>query len=430
MKNKKTNIQIAVMVCFLSLLIYISVHFSSEERLVEAGNQIGVFLGISTTIKAATMQAFITTIFSGVFASTLVAFFFYVQEYQREKQIQLQRVMKINKEICKQYREIPYIEYGQSDELCKLARAYYCEYYDNKLLEELVKAGEDYLKTIPKSARRVLKAEVNNNIPKPSEEKKNALISFLKADTDSEDSVINVEEVLCDIIDTLDYKIDKAVSVYKKILSVDLSELEDIFEDVSVFCGYGVRARRFLKKRMCDTDIYPYLYLKRRDIFDAQMKSMRNQTSLYSRIQAWRFVAEDNSSSAKNTVKRIYYLQRRAQRYIEKTFEMYNIEELKKYDKKELLEGLLALQYVFFGIDKMEIRAKTGDAGRKITFSYNKFIYYIENLNRLLLFDIINRYKFLDKTNFAMKADRFEKGTHVCFKGFSPNDINPDIYRL
>ncbi|MBP3544089.1 MAG: hypothetical protein J6J86_07660, partial [Lachnospiraceae bacterium] len=275
-----------------------------------------------------------------------------------------------------------------------------------------------------------LKAEVNNNIPKPSEEKKNALISFLKADTDSEDSVINVEEVLCDIIDTLDYKIDKAVSVYKKILSVDLSELEDIFEDVSVFCGYGVRARRFLKKRMCDTDIYPYLYLKRRDIFDAQMKSMRNQTSLYSRIQAWRFVAEDNSSSAKNTVKRIYYLQRRAQRYIEKTFEMYNIEELKKYDKKELLEGLLALQYVFFGIDKMEIRAKTGDAGRKITFSYNKFIYYIENLNRLLLFDIINRYKFLDKTNFAMKADRFEKGTHVCFKGFSPNDINPDIYRL
>ena len=75
MKNKKQNIQVAIMVCFFSLLIYMTIHFSSEEHLFEVGSQVETFLGISTTIDVTTMQSFITTICSGVFASTLVTFF-------------------------------------------------------------------------------------------------------------------------------------------------------------------------------------------------------------------------------------------------------------------------------------------------------------------------------------------------------------------
>lgn len=355
MKNKKQNIQVAIMVCFFSVLIYMPIHFLSEEHLFEVGSQIEVFLGISTTIEVMTMQSFITTICSGVFASTLVAFFFYVQEYQREKQIQLQMVIKINKEICKYYSEIPYIGYGDSSDFSKLARTYYYEYYDNKLLEKLSKASEDYLKTIPKSARRVLKADVKNSFPKPKEEKKNELLSYIKAHINSEDKSIVPEDILGDIIKTLDYRIDKAVEAYKKTLLVDLSELADIYEDFSVFYGYGIRTRHFLKKRIGDTNIYPYLYLKKKDILAAQIKSIKNQTSLYSKLQVWVFVKKDNKSSTENAVKRIYNLQQRAQTYIDKTFEIHDFEELKKYNKKELLSGLLALQYVLFDTDKMEI---------------------------------------------------------------------------
>lgn len=430
MKNKRQNIQVAIMVCFFSVLIYMQIHFSSEEHLFEVGSQIEAFLGISTTIEVTTMQSFITTICSGVFASTLVTFFFYVQEYQREKQIHLQSIIRINKEICKYYSEIPYIEYGDSSDFSKLARTYYYEYYDNKLLEELSKASEGYLKTIPKSARRVLKADVKNSLPKPKEEKKNELLSYIKAHINLEDKSIVPEDILGDIIKTLDYKIDKAVEAYKKTLLVDLSELTDIYEDFSVFYGYGIRTRHFLKKRICDTNIYPYLYLKKKDILVAQIKSVKNQTSLYSKLQAWMFVKEDNKSSTENAVKRICNLQQRAQTYIDKTFEMHDLEELKKYNKKELLSGLLTLQYVLFDTDKMEIRDTEGNELKKIHFSYNKFIYYIENLNRLLMFDIMDRYKFLNTSDFALKVDRYEKGSHVYSKTFSGEDINPNIYRL
>ena len=430
MKNKKLNIRVAIIVCFFSLAIYVPVHFLPGEQLLALGNRIGAFLGISTNIEVTTMQNFITTICSGVFASTLVAFFFYAQEYQREKQVQVQRAIKINKDICSYYKQIPYIEYSDSSDFAKLARAYYYEYYDNELLEELSKVSEDYLKTIPKSARRVLRAETKNIFLKPKEEKRNALLSYIKAHMNLEDNVIEPESVLSDIIKTLDYKIDKALEAYKRISLIDLSELADICEDFSVFYGYGIRRKVFLKKRMGDTDIYPQLYLKKKDILGAQIKSIKQQRTLYDKLQAWLIVKTENSCSTENVVMRIYDLQRRAQTYIDKIFEIYNFEELKKYNKKELLSGLLALQDVLLDDDKMEIKDLEGKNLRQISFVYNKFIYYIENLNKLLLFDVIDRYKFLDTASFAMKVDRYENGSHIYSKTFSGEAINPDIYRL
>ena len=275
-----------------------------------------------------------------------------------------------------------------------------------------------------------MKAEVKNHFSKPKEEKKNELLSYIKAHINSGDKSIIPEDILDDIIKTLDYKIDKAVEAYKKILLVDLSELADIYEDFSVFYGYGIRTRYFLKKRISDTNIYPYLYLKKKDILAAQIKSVKNQTSLYSKLQVCVFVKKDNKCSTENVVKRIYNLQQRAQTYIDKTFEMHDFEELTKYNKKELLSGLLALQYVLLDTDKMEIRDTEDNELKKIPFSYNKIIYYIENLNRLLMFDIMERYKYLNVSNFAMKADRYEKGSHIYSKTFSGEAINPNIYRL
>ena len=185
-----------------------------------------------------------------------------------------------------------------------------------------------------------------------------------------------------------------------------------------------------MKNRIEDNSIYPFLNFSKRDILLAQRKSMKNQTSLFDRLIAFVWVNDENVCSIENTVKRICKLQQRGKAYIKNIFEMHDLEELKKYDKKQLIVGVLALQTTFLSIDKVESKDGKRTILSEITFSYNKFIYYIENLNRILLFDLTERFEFLDTSNFAMTADKFEGGSHVFTKIFSGEDINPKIYRL
>lgn len=161
MRTLKRNIYVAKIVCVFSLLFFVCIHFSSEKGLYEIGTNIEYFFHFHTDINVLVMQSFLTSISSGIFASTLVAGVFYKQEFERNKEIVLSKILKCNSEITKLYANIPYIEYLGNTEFEKLARYYYYEYYDNLCYEEALKAGEEYIKKLPKSAKRTLKIEYN-----------------------------------------------------------------------------------------------------------------------------------------------------------------------------------------------------------------------------------------------------------------------------
>lgn len=114
----------------------------------------------------------------------------------------------------------------------------------------------------------------------------------------------------------------------------------------------------------------------------------------------------------------------RAQRHIETKFDMDNFEQLKKYNKKEMLQTFMWLQSVFIDNTKITFIDK------ELNIVYNKFNYYVVNLGRLLLLEITDRYEFAEKVLFVIKNDRFEGNSHIFSKDFNGEDVNPDIYRL
>lgn len=103
---------------------------------------------------------------------------------------------------------------------------------------------------------------------------------------------------------------------------------------------------------------------------------------------------------------------------------MDNFEQLKKYNKKEMLQTFMWLQSVFIDNTKITFIDK------ELNIVYNKFNYYVVNLGRLLLLEITDRYEFAEKVLFVIKNDRFEGNSHIFSKDFNGEDVNPDIYRL
>lgn len=113
MRKLKINIKVAKIVCILSLLFFIFIHFLSENRLYKIGTNIENFFHFHTDINVLTMQSFLTAISSGIFTSTLVTWVFYKQEFKRNKEVVFSKILKCNYEITKLYENIPYIEYAK-----------------------------------------------------------------------------------------------------------------------------------------------------------------------------------------------------------------------------------------------------------------------------------------------------------------------------
>lgn len=431
MRTLKRNIYVAEIVCILSLLFFICIHFSSENRLYEIGTSIESFFHFHTDINVLTMQSFLTAISSGIFASTLVAWVFYKQEFKRDKEIVISKILKCNSEITKLYANIPYIEYLGNTDFERLARCYYYEYYDNLFYEEALKAGEEYIKKLPKSAKRKLKIEYNQMAEKAlSHKAEKRLKDFLskyknniEAFSDKEDYTI--QDILDGIVNTLDYKIEKASIAYNEILEYDMVELEKLVEDVCIEKKIGHRRKRFILERMKDYDlIFPAFDISLLDIVKKQMECLKGKKPLYDRIIMLYCVYQDNIVSIENITKRLLTLHKRAQKHIKTKFDMDNFEQLKKYNKKEMLQTFMWLQNVF--IDNTQITF----IDKEMNIAYNKFNYYVVNLSRLLLLEITDRYEFVEKARFVIKNDRFEGNSHVYSKYFNGKDVNPDIYRL
>lgn len=291
MRTLKRNIYVAEIVCILSLLFFAGIHFSSENRLYEIGTNIEPFFHFHTDINVLTMQSFLTAISSGIFASTIVAWVFYKQEFERNKETVLSKILKCNSEITKLYANIPYIEYLGNTDFEKLARYYYYEYYDNLCYEEALKAGEEYIKKLPKSVKRTLKIEYNQMAEKAiSHKAEKQLKDFLskyknniEAFSDKED--LTIQDILDGIVKTLDYKIEKATIAYNEILQYDMTELKELVEDVCIANKISHRRKQFILKRMKDYNlIFPAFDISLLDIVKKQMECLKGKKPLYDKV--------------------------------------------------------------------------------------------------------------------------------------------------
>lgn len=425
MRTLKRNIYVAEIVCILSLLFFICIHFLPENTLYEIGTNIEKFFHFHTDINVLTMQSFLTAISSGIFASTLVAWVFYKQEFERNKEIVLSKILKCNSEITKLYANIPYIEYLGNTDFEKLARCYYYEYYDNLCYEEALKAGEEYIKKLPKSAKRTLKLEYNQIAEKViSHKAENQLKDFLSKYKNNIEA-FTIQDILDGIVKTLDYKIEKVTIAYNEILQYDMTELKELVEDVCMANKISHRRKRFILKRMKDYDlIFPVFDISLFDIVKKQMKCLKGKKPLYDKVIMLFLEYQDNIVSIENIAERLLTLHERAQTHIKTKFDMDNFEQLKKYDKKEMLQTFMWLQSVFIDNTKVMI------VDKEMNIAYNKFNYCVVNLGRLLLFEITDRYEFEEKALFVIRNDRFEGNSHVFSKYFNGEDVNPDICRL
>ena len=431
MRKLKGNIYVAELVCILSLLFFIYIHFLSENRLYEIGTNIENFFNFHTDINVLTMQSFLTAISSGIFASTLVAWIFYKQEFKRNKEMVISKILKCNSEITKLYANIPYIEYSGDTDFDKLAICYYYEYYDNLYHEEALKAVEECIKKLPKSAKRELKIEYNQMAEKAiSHKAEKQLKDFLSncknnIETFSDKEDYTIQDVLDGIVNTLDYKIEKASIAYNKILEYDMTELETLVEDVCMENKTSHGRKRFILERMKDYDlIFPTFNISLLDIVKKQMEYLMGKTLLHDKVIMLYIIYKENIVSIENIAARLLTLHKRGQTHIETKFDMANFEQLKKYNKKEMLQTFMWLQRVFIDYTKIMF------IDREMDIVYNKFNYYVVNLGGLLLFEITDRYEFAEKGLFVIKNDRFKGNSHVFTKHFNGRDINSNIYRL
>lgn len=204
-----------------------------------------------------------------------------------------------------------------------------------------------------------------------------------------------------------------------------MTELKELVEDVCMANKISHRRKRFILKRMKDYDlIFPVFDISLFDIVKKQMKCLKGKKPLYDKVIMLFLEYQDNIVSIENIAERLLTLHERAQTHIKTKFDMDNFEQLKKYDKKEMLQTFMWLQSVFIDNTKVMI------VDKEMNIAYNKFNYCVVNLGRLLLFEITDRYEFEEKALFVIRNDRFEGNSHVFSKYFNGEDVNPDIYRL
>lgn len=411
------------------LLVLAYVHFADEEELLRVGNRIEEILHIHTNISVVKMQSFIEVVTSGVLGSALVALFFYVQDYYCEREKVLHNAIEHINEFSKIYSEIPFCRYFENTDYAKLARAYYIEYYDNEFQLELKKTADDYLKTIPKSVRRVLKAEIDNKKFGGNYEAKRKLEKYLAEKfngVEAERCKEYIEDELKTIIKEIDYKMEKAINAYQGIMELDMSEFENLADTVTTFKKYGIFKKRFLKKHMLDIAIFPHLQISIKDLVTEQKRHVTAHKGVYNKVLAAHMAWDEYKCNTENVLKRIVRILKRTKKYTYSQFSMHNYSELKKYNKKEILGMLMILQKAFLGMDTAQILPEY----EPILFSYNKVVYNITNLSRILLYELTERYEYRDIRTFAMVKDAYEKNQHIWSKSYSGEDLNNDFFRI
>lgn len=219
---------------------------------------------------------------------------------------------------------------------------------------------------------------------------------------------------------------EKAINAYQGIMELDMSEFESLADSVTTFKKYGIFKKHFLKKHMLDIAIFPHLQISIKDLVTEQKRHVKVHKGVYNKVLAAYMVWDEYKCNTENVLKRIVRILKRTQKYTYSQFSMHNYSELKKYNKKELLVMLMILQKAFLGTDTAQILPEY----EPILFSYNKVVYNITNLSRILLYELTERYEYRDIRTFAMVKDAYEKNQHIWSNSYSGEDLNSDFFRI
>lgn len=393
MKTIKNHIIIATIICIISISIYTIFQFISLDRLLEIGNNLESILGIKTEFSVDNVRAYIITLTSGIFISTIVALIFYLNEFRDKKENAINRFITINQDICKKYSELTYIAYTYDTELGKLAINYYLEYYDNKYTEYIKKIGEEYISQQPKSVKRVLKTEMKNNSAYALKyEKQNLLLNYLKEHPntlavghgDNEHS-ITPKQKLSDIVNELDYKLDLMLKTYQDLMNINLNELLELEQEVSHFFSLNRKQICVIQKTYDDV-------IKQIGLLDYKL-----------------------------TAKKIYSIHHKSIEKIKSAYSYFDISECAEYEKKCIIDFVLFLQPFFISNTYIQFLNSN--------LEYNNFMYIQNALNQVLKCKKNGYLTVIDKNQFIFTRNEFEDGyrTHVIFT--NPEELYGDIYK-
>ncbi|OKP98634.1 CFAP97 domain-containing protein [Paenibacillus sp. P46E] len=387
MKIKKRNIARAIDVAALSLLIYSFFQFVDGDDLYYFGNKLESFLHIHTNVKVEIVRTYLTTIFSGIFASTIVALGFFIVEFQGEKKEKILKLYYENNRLFERIMKIPYFD--NKTEYGKLCIDYYLELTNNIASS---KRKEEMQQIILSNLE---KASLNRNICKTK------LVKYLEQHKDHlryefDGLELSIEQKLQDIVLETHVKLKEALVIYSDVINEDLRTLKNCVFDISRISWLG--------------------YRKIKKVIGQEEQILRGlgPIGLFNRG-----AVED----------RIYTLHRRVHERVKLIFEEVelNHESIEKYLINENVYGVLfektlvaqkgLFDYVYHEFFKGHL-------------CYNRFAYHLAKLNGILLYDLIRQVDEISKYDFVDIRKSNVKAGRVLHSKIIPGEvIYGDLYR-
>ncbi|WP_419885532.1 hypothetical protein [Paenibacillus sp. B-A-8] len=387
MKIKKRNIARAIDVGVVSLLIYTFFHFIDGDYLYYFGNRLEKFLHIHTNVRVETVRAYLTTIFSGIFASTIVALGFFIVEFQGEKKEKILRLYYENNRLFKRIMKIPYFD--TKTEYGKLCIDYYLELTSN-IASSKYKEGMQQIILSNLEKASLAKNTCKTKLVKYLEQHKGHLIN------EFDDWELSIEQKLQDIALETHVKLKNALEIYSEVINEDLGTLKNCVFDISRISWLGYRKIRKILGR------------------DEQILRGLGSIDMFNRS-----AVED----------RIYTLHRRLHERVKLIFEEVelNHENIERYLSNEniyrvLFEKTLVAQEGLFDYVYHEFF--------KGNLSYNRFAYHLAKLNAILLYDLTRQVGEISKYDFVGVRKSNVRAGRVLHSKIIPGEVMyGDLYR-
>lgn len=387
MRTKRTNINRAFEIAFIAFILFTFLQFVDGEILYIIGNKIEKLLHIHTEINVETMRSYLVMIFSGIFASTIVALSFYIVEYQHEKQKAIMTLLKENARLSNLYLKIPYFD--DKSEYGKLCINYY-----NEVLCELIAGKRD-----KKKPYIIVNYSIKEETIKNTHEAK--LIRYLEQNKQLlnsvfEDGELPISQKIRDIFIEMQFKLIETLKVYNLIVKEDLEELKYCVYDIDRFSGFSYRKI----KKVIGEDKDVLQGLTRANIFNKDIVE-----------------------------KRILTLHKRVTERTKLNFEEVNLDSVNKKDYIDDYEACITLfNKVLF--------AQNGIFGEvyheyfKANGIYNKFVYHMAKLDSILVYDLTREIDEINKLKFTSIRKMEVRGGRVLHNKWIPGDVMyGDIYR-
>ncbi|OIK09926.1 hypothetical protein [Bacillus sp. MUM 13] len=387
MRTKRININRAFEIAIIALIVFTFLQFVDGEILYIIGNTIEKLLHIHTEINVETMRSYLVMIFSGIFASTIVALSFFIVEYQYEKQKAFMNLIKENTRLSNLYLEIPYFD--DKSEYGKLCINYYHE-----VLGELIAGKRD-----KKKPYIIVSGSLKEETIKNTHEAK--LIRYLEQNKELLTSVfvdgeLPINQKLKDIFIEIQFKLIEALEVYNLIVKEDLEVLKYYVYDIERFSGLSFRKI----KKVIGEDKEVLQGLTRANIFNKDIVE-----------------------------KRILTLHKRVTEKTKLNFEEVNLDSVNNKDYIDDFEACITLfNKVLF--------AQNGIFGEvyheyfKANVIYNKFAYHMAKLNSILVYNLTREIDEINKWKFTSRRKKEVRGGRVLHNKWIPGDVMyGDIYR-